>query len=253
MYEDFSEDYDRFVSWPGRLAFELPFIEHVVCPAPARVLDAACGTGMHALALAQKGYKAAGADLFPGMVAKARANCADAGLNVRFETAGFGGLAAAFAPDRFDALVCLGNSLPHVLTAAEVEAALADFTACLRPGGKLLIQNRNFNAVMAQSQRWMEPQAAAEGTREWLFLRFYDFLPDGLIDFHIITLRRNAPTAGWQQLVRTTRLRPILRDELVTALNRAGFANVQEYGGMDGSPFDPASSGNLVVTARLKT
>ena len=27
MYDDFSEDYDRFVNWAGRLAYEMPFLE----------------------------------------------------------------------------------------------------------------------------------------------------------------------------------------------------------------------------------
>ena len=27
MYDDFSEDYDRFVNWSGRLAYEMPFLE----------------------------------------------------------------------------------------------------------------------------------------------------------------------------------------------------------------------------------
>ena len=58
MYDDISSDYDRFVNWPGRLSVELPFLEQQINGAggpAAKVLDAACGTGMHAIALAQRG------------------------------------------------------------------------------------------------------------------------------------------------------------------------------------------------------
>ena len=56
MYDDFSVDYDRFVAWSGRLAVEMPFIERELEKVGARlVLDAACGTGMHTIALAERG------------------------------------------------------------------------------------------------------------------------------------------------------------------------------------------------------
>jgi glycine/sarcosine N-methyltransferase len=101
MYDAFSNDYDRFVNWTGRLNFELPLIERQLRALKpehgvVRVLDAACGTGMHAIALAQKGYLAAGADFSAGMVARARANAQAAGVQVPFIQAGFGQLVEAF-------------------------------------------------------------------------------------------------------------------------------------------------------------
>jgi glycine/sarcosine N-methyltransferase len=249
MYDDFSSDYDRFVDWPGRLAVELPFIEHQLQAVGARhVLDAACGTGVHALALARRGYAVVGADLSPGMIARARANAAAAGVDVPFEVAGFGELNAQVGTG-FDALLCLGNSLPHLLTPADLAAALADFAACLRPGGLLLIQNRNFDAVLARGERWMDPQAHQEGNVEWLFLRFYDLKPDGTLAFNLVTLRREGSDA-WSQQVSTTRLWPLRREELTTALDAAGFVAITCWGDMQATHFDPAHSPNLIVTAQ---
>ena len=257
MYDSLSFDYDRFVNWPGRLTFELPFIQQQLAkinPAPGQplsILDAACGTGMHVVALAQQGYAVSGADLSVGMVERARVNAAAAGVEARFTAAGFGVLAAEFKDQPgfpFDAVVCLGNSLPHLLTRPELDAALADFSTCLKPGGLLLIQNRNFDAVMAQRQRWMDPQAYRETGHEWIFMRFYDFETDGLINFNIVTLYRQ-DEGQWVQHINNSRLRPLLRGELAGALLSAGFQQITSYGGMDASPFDPDSSGNLVITA----
>jgi len=146
MYDDFSSDYDRFVDWPGRLSAALPFLEKLISQQgsadPVRVRDAACGTGMHAIALAKKGYTLSGADLSAGMIDRARENAALSGAGVRFETAGFGSLAPVFGQGSLDVLLCLGNSLPHLLDAPSLAAALDDFNACLRPGGLLVIQNR---------------------------------------------------------------------------------------------------------------
>jgi SAM-dependent methyltransferase len=253
MYDSFSSDYDRFVNWPARLGYEMPFIQRQLDAARARsVLDAACGTGMHAIALAQRGYAAYGADLSAPMVARAQENAAAAGVDARFAAAGFGELARSFqgsASFPCDALLCLGNSLPHLLTPTQLADALSDFAACLRPGGLVLIQNRNFDTLAASRERWMEPQAAqVEGEGEWTFVRFYDYRPDGLIDFNILTLQRS-PGGAWKQQVASTRLRPLLRDELVESLAHAGFEEIVCCGSMSGEPFDAEKSGNLVVVA----
>jgi SAM-dependent methyltransferase len=253
MYDALSRDYDRFVNWPDRLAFELPFIYQQIQATmqgalQGRLLDAACGTGRHAIELARQGYAVAGADLSPGMVQQAQANAAAAGVAVDFRVAGFGALRQSFSG--YDVLLCLGNSLPHVAGPAELAAALADFAACLRPGGCLILQNRNFDAVLARRERWMPPQSHREGPAEWLFLRFYDFEPDGLLNFHMVTLQRPAPEAPWQPRVDSARLYPLPAAVLGPALQAAGFAQVELFGDLAGAAFIPTASSNLVVVAR---
>lgn len=252
-YDHFSENYDKFVNWDSRLKSELPFLEAHIGPPEktTHVLDSACGTGMHAIALAQKGYHVSGADLSAGMVVKARANAGSANQMVRFEQAGFGELSKTFGIASFDTILCLGNSLPHILNAHSLLVALNDFASCLRPGGLVIIQNRNFDSVMARKERWQEPQAYQEQEREWIFLRFYDYLADGNIDFNIVTLRREGH-GGWKQETTSTRLWPILQAELTMALTNAEFEAIQAYGDLSGTAFDRLKSGNLVITARIK-
>jgi glycine/sarcosine N-methyltransferase len=249
MYGEFSSEYDRFVNWPGRLAVEMPFIEAQLRAAAARrVLDAACGTGQHALALAQRGYTVLGADLSRQMIERAITNAQAQGVQAEFVAAGFGELRARVG-DGFDAVLSLGNSLPHLLTARDLAVALADLAACLRPGGLLLIQNRNFDRVLARHERWMEPQAHRKGDREWLFLRFYDFEPDGLLRFNIVTLQRQRG-GDWAQHNAATQLWPQRQEELLAALEGAGFVQMSSYGDMTGTPYGTAISSNLVLTAR---
>ena len=102
MYDQFASDYDRFVNWDNRLGFEIPLIEKILDEVknpkekPLQILDAACGTGMHALALAKSGYQVAGADFSSEMIKKAQRNAAFAGLELQLETTGFGSLASVF-------------------------------------------------------------------------------------------------------------------------------------------------------------
>jgi len=257
-YDDFSQDYDRFVKWGSRLEAEIPFMEaqlgELKQPDKKKpsVLDAACGTGMHAIELARLGYRAAGADLSHLMVEKAQLNADEAGADVIFKPAGFMHLQETFAGEEiypFDALICLGNSLPHLISETDIRKALADFGACLRPGGLLILQNRNFDAVMAKKERWIGPQSRREGNKEWLFLRFYDFDADGLITFNIVRLRREGD-APWVQALSTVRLFPLMQEQLSHLLEKSGFTDLCFYGIMDEVAFDPASSENLVAVAR---
>jgi glycine/sarcosine N-methyltransferase len=250
LYDNLSANYDRFVNWDQRLRVELPFIEQQLAAVGARrLLDAACGTGMHAIALAERGYRVVGADVSVGMIQQARRNAAGLDCEVSFRVAGMGELAPQME-DRFDAVLCLGNSLPHLLTSDALRAALEDFHRVLRPSGLLMVQNRNFDRVMQdENGRWMEPQAHRDGSSEWLFVRFYDLNQDGTVTFNVLTLSRS-DSGGWEQEVDSTLLRPWLQGELEDLVALAGFRDCALYGNMSGAAYDPATSGNLIMTAR---
>ena len=255
MYGSFASDYDRFVNWKERLAYEMPFIERQInelsngAETKLDILDTAAGTGMHAIALAAGGHRVSASDLFPQMTEIGAENARQSKVEVTFRTAGLGDMAAAFGRGKFDLLLCLGNSLPHLTSAHELAEALLDFAAVLRPGGMVLIQNRNFDLVVRAQQRWMEPQVYEQADNEWIFQRFYDFLPGGLIRFNIVTLKRQKD-APWHASVASTLLRPQFHSELVQGLNEAGFQDIRAYGSMQGEAFQPQTSGNLILTAR---
>nr|MCU0510357.1 class I SAM-dependent methyltransferase [Anaerolineae bacterium] len=128
FYDALAPMFDVMTDWNARLAAEGPFLKAMLEEAGARsVLDAACGSGGHALALAQWGYEVAGADVSPVMVDMARRKAAEAGLDAPFavtDLAGLSELAAGRTDDDsalgvarlapYDAVLCLGNSLPHL-------------------------------------------------------------------------------------------------------------------------------------------
>jgi glycine/sarcosine N-methyltransferase len=246
LYDALAADYDRFVNWEGRLSHELPFFLSLFeGEGVARVLDTACGTGHHAIALARRGYQVVGADLSVPMVERARENASAAGVDVTFSVAGLGELSSL--GQTFDAAICLGNSLPHLLSAQAVEGALDDLASVIRPGGLLVIQNRNFDRVWVERERFMAPQSTRDAEGEWLFLRFYDF-HQKTVTFNMIRLRRTED--GWAQDVESTELRPIFRNDLADTLSAAGFGEIALHGSYDGSAFDPAQSGDLIAVAK---
>lgn len=255
MYQHLAPVYDYFVNWKSRLAYELPFLIEEISrlsenPHELKLLDAACGTGRHAIALANEGFQMSGADLFPEMVSQAQANAFAADQNLNLKTVGFGNMFKAFNRDQFDAVLCLGNSLPHVQSQTELAQALADFAALVKPGGIMILQSRNFDRIVKYKLRWMDPQAVDESNKHYIFYRFYDFLPNGLIQFNILTLSRGV-SQDWQQEMVATLLYPIQSEQLLEEITKVGFEKVRFYGNMAGDSFDPETSSDLVVVATM--
>lgn len=247
LFDDFSAHYDLFVNWENRLANEMPFLRDMLSRVAARrVIDTACGTGMHAIALIREGYDVVCAEPSGGMLRRVSENAGRAGVEVSCVQAGFGEL-RRLAPGPFDAVLCLGNSLAHALTREKLIEALADFRAVSRPGGLAIIQNRNYDRVLKDRIRFMPLEVADTGGREMLFLRFIDFGED-ILTFNMVTLFKE--NGAWRYEVGSTKHRPITKAEAELALRAAGFASWELYGDYQASPFDPARSGDMIIVAR---
>lgn len=267
FYDALAPMFDVMTDWNARLTAEGPFLQAMLEEAGARsVLDAACGSGGHTLALARWGYTTAGADVSPVMVDMARRKAADAGLDIPFAVTDLAGLAelaagrtddddalgvARLAP--YDAALCLGNSLPHLLSQADLVAALLGMAATLKPGGLLVLQNLNYDLRWQKQPRWFAAQGGTLDGREALVWRFADYEPlSGRISFHIALFSKGE--GGWQVNVHTTPHRPLFRSDLIAALAEAGFTTPRSYGRMTLplDPFDPTASPDLVIAANKR-
>ncbi|MDY6846693.1 MAG: class I SAM-dependent methyltransferase [Chloroflexota bacterium] len=253
MYDKFSQNYDRFVNWDSRLPSEIPFLLSKLSSSKSNqnqwILDAACGTGYHAIALANHGLNCVGVDNSIGMIKMAKENALYQNIDVTFRQAGFGDLEATFEGYRFDGLLCLGNSLPHVLSDKSLENTLRDFHSVLKDKGVLIIQNRNFDKVLAEMSRWMPPQTYREQDNTWIFSRFYDFVGDDQIIFNI-QIFTSLDSEDFTQEIISTPLKPIKRESLTKMLLETGFIDLQHFGNLEGSEFNIDTSPNLVVVAR---
>ncbi len=99
--------------------------------AGSRVLDAGCGTGHFAIAFAEHGCMVDGIDISPEMIARARANAKDAGVDIRLTV---GDLSSLSASDRvYDVIV----SRMALQFSPHLSAVLDEFQRTAAPAGKL--------------------------------------------------------------------------------------------------------------------
>ena len=111
------------------------------------MLDAAAGTGYHAVRLTQAGFDVTAIDICPNMIERTIANARSHGVTLAAQVGNWLELDTALEP--FDAIVCLGSSFPHLLDPNDRAQALSNFHKLLRPGGVLIIDHRNFDAMRA--------------------------------------------------------------------------------------------------------
>jgi SAM-dependent methyltransferase len=251
FYNRLAPFFDVMTDWEARLEFEGPFWRRLFADYEVKsVLDAACGTGGHAIEFARWGLRAAGADLSPRMLELARLKARMAELDVSFVWASFADLPQHFTAD-FDAVLCIGNSLPHVLTEDELDAALRGMGAVLRPGGVLVVQNLNYDRRWRERPRFFALDSGWLEGREvlvWRLADYHDTDPPA-ITFHIAVFRKGH-RGEWTVEVHSTRQRPWFRNELVERLEAAEMTVEAVYGGFDETAFEPLTSPDIILVAR---
>ena len=106
---------------------------------PLEALDAGCGTGFLSFELAARGHRVTGVDFAPAMLAQARRKAAQQNFPVRFEEADAERL--PFPSASFDLAISrhLLWTLPHP------EAAIDEWIRVLRPRGRLVVIDGQFN------------------------------------------------------------------------------------------------------------
>jgi SAM-dependent methyltransferase len=243
-------DYRRLIAWPERLQREAPFLESIAGKGPEpSILDLGCGSGEHSRFFAERGYRVLGLDVSESQIRLAREGPLPPSL--RFEVGDMAALEKC-TRERFGTALTLGNSLVHLLDSEALAAACDGVHQALLPGGAWLVQILNFERLRARNERALPVTVRPGEGEEIVFLRLLRALPGGMMEFVPVTLTLRPAADPPVQVVSShvVRHRGWTREELASALERAGFAVVEWFGDMRGARFDALNSSDLVFVAR---
>lgn len=204
---------------------------------PAAALDVACGTGRHAVVLADLGYDVLGIDLSAPSIAQARRR---ARANVRFQVLD---MRAIEWRDRFDVALNLFTSFGYFGAEDDERRVLAGIRRALRPGGELVIDFLNAARTVAElvpRERAERGGIAFDITRE---LSGHTIVKTIEVD----DPRRPAdrPRPRFQE-----RVRALSAGTLRGYLQDAGLRIERRYGDYALNPFRPEASDRLILVAR---
>ncbi|KAG5679918.1 hypothetical protein PVAND_009454 [Polypedilum vanderplanki] len=124
-----------------------------------RILDVACGTGVDSIMLVEEGFEVVSCDASDKMLKYALKERWERRKDSKFdnwviEEANWLTLyddMREYLQGGFDAVICLGNSFAHMLDndgdQNQQKQAIRNFERCLKPGGLLLIDHRNYDTI----------------------------------------------------------------------------------------------------------
>lgn len=241
MFDAIACAYDLLAANPERQRREGPFLERWA-GSGTRILDLACGTGVHAALLAASaGRRITAVDLSPAMLARAREARPHPAItwlpgDMRAPPAG-----------PFERVMILGNSLNLLPDRQAVAATLTALRGALMPEGRLLVQVVDPCHPRHQETR----QVVKRGVMDGVDLTMVKTLvpQDGATLLSLAVYARHgdgAVSTGGEQAV----LLDLDGEGLEALCVQAGFTALQRYGGLDGSPYAPGMSGDVVVDCR---
>lgn len=248
-FEDLALIYDSAIDWTQRLNRELPFIIKLLKNKPApRILDLACGTGRHAIALAQRGYAVIGLDSSSQMIATAKQHAKHNKVNVQFLLADMSRVTSV-VEGKFDLILCLGNSLALLPDHPTLQQTLNGVHTLLKPDGHFAAQVLNFEEIRHSGFRFFPIKAGRTKTgEEAVFMRFFEPLTTSNTAQLVFTGFIQKGTK-WETRMDTQQVLQLDQDILRTTLQDANFNRVVYYGGYDESQFTPLDSRTLVFVA----
>lgn len=106
----------------------------------SKVLDIACGTGPHMQELATRGFDVAGLDISKKMISKVNSGLK---ANLHFIGAYLADMSDFKLPLKFDACVCMVNSLEILTRNEQLISHFCSVAKCLKPGGIYVIELDN--------------------------------------------------------------------------------------------------------------
>ncbi len=231
FYQSLSRHYDEIFAADEA---EMRFVGGLL-PRGAAILDIGCGTGNKTVLLGDGAASVDAVDLDASMIA--RAETAHARPNIHYAALNMLDIGKAFANKRFDAVLCLGNTLVHLPSPAAISGLLRDIHALLAENGLFIPQILNYDRILDQNVTELPllETANARFTRGYARqdgqLRFVTCLEDKATGE---TLRGDIP------------LYPLRQGELATLLAEAGFSKVEYFGSYAG---DALHSGSFILLA----
>jgi len=230
FYNNIADKYRWFFSSQSKFlehAYDMkPFLEKFNVKT---ILDCSCGDGIQAIPLAKMGYSVDAGDISINMLKKAMEFANNENVKIDFKQSDFRELEKSFT-NKYDCVISLGNSIPHLMTEQDIKKALLSIYNRLNPNGIILVTIRDYDEMLAQKNRFhpMRINDIIDNYR-YSILYVFDYLPNSII-FNIVYLIENIETGEKRMEQESVEYNPIKKADFLIYLKETGFTNVEFNG-----------------------
>ncbi|MDW8245966.1 MAG: class I SAM-dependent methyltransferase [Sandaracinaceae bacterium] len=242
--EVFDDDYFRIHPHPHpqKIARETDFIEsRLSLDKGAKVLDLACGLGLHAIEMSKRGHTVVGLDLSSAMLRRAVQEAKDQDVPIKFLQGDMRDL--AFSTE-FDAILLWGSSFGYFDDDTNRQV-LERIHRALKPGGFFLIDipNRDYIIREMPHSLWFQGDGCIVMEEA-----YFNYLTSRLV------CRQNVMFEGGRQRQINCSIRLYSLHEIGQLLNGKGF-RVIEVSGREATPgeFFGINSPRLIILSQRRT
>ena len=236
FYSALSDHYDELFPLKGPQKIFLA--DYLKQKSLTSVLDIGCGTGTFALEISRTGVRVHGVDLSDEMIRISKKKAQETGSTATFSLADMRDLSTIH--EKFEGVVCLGNTLAHVSGEVELKEILTQFG---EKGTQLLLQTVNYDRILAQQVK----ELPIIKTSHLSFYRYYNYRPDGLLDF---TMKIEFEGAK-QKVSGVNLLFPIKCASLKKALLETGWEVSGLWGNFDKAAWTEDSPATVLAAKRI--
>lgn len=204
-------------------ANQVDFIKSKIPENDSNVIDIGCGIGTLSFELINYYKNVLGIDMDSEMIQAALRKKGEKSISVKFRQISMLKLNSLINKNSLDGIICFGNTLVHLNSLDEISDFLKQSKAVLKLNGKLLLQIVNYDRILAKNIK----KLPCIENDEIVFERNYCYRKtENRIDFNTrLTVKST------QQIIENSiELLPLLKKELTSLLNKAGFNNCNYYG-----------------------
>ena len=237
----FWETFQSYMFTPERIEFARVEVDGMTgllgIQSGAKILDLCCGAGRHSIEFARRGFDVTGVDRTRAYLDKARSIAATERLSIAFVEAD---MREFVRPDTFDAAINFFTAFGYFDDPADDLKVARNLCTSLKSGGRLLLDvngkenlaskfrprdwSRRGDAIVLEERRLLDGWKRIE--TKWTWIR------------------------GDERRESTLTLRLYSGAELENILLEAGFAKVELYGRLKGTPYDETAERLIAIATR---
>lgn len=218
--------------------------------APQTILDLGCGTGSHAIILAQRGYKVTGVDRSPYMLTTAEEKAKAEKVDVSFIQKDISKLTPGMpGVELFDAVISMFAVIGYLTENAELERLFHNIRGYLKPGGVFMFDCWYGPTVLSQrpESRVHSYEVGEDQQALRLVTPELDTFQDVVnINYRVLEIKKDRLLYDTSE---SHRMRYFFPMEILYFLNKAGFSDIEFYPFMNLERELTSNDWNMLVTA----